>query len=47
MVANLFSRERVCGISVPYLSLTTVKHELHTTQSTVTWVLTAYLLSAS
>jgi EmrB/QacA subfamily drug resistance transporter len=27
--------------------LTTVQHELHTTQSTVTWVLTAYLLSAS
>jgi EmrB/QacA subfamily drug resistance transporter len=27
--------------------LTTVQHELHTTQDTVTWVLTAYLLSAS
>jgi MFS family permease len=27
--------------------LTTVQHQLHTTQSTVTWVLTAYLLSAS
>lgn len=27
--------------------LTTVQQELHTTQSTVTWVLTAYLLSAS
>src|SRR3984885_7429467 len=27
--------------------LTTVQHDLHTTQSTVTWVLTAYLLSAS
>ncbi len=27
--------------------LTTVQYELHTTQSTVTWVLTAYLLSAS
>jgi EmrB/QacA subfamily drug resistance transporter len=27
--------------------LTTVQAELHTTQSTVTWVLTAYLLSAS
>jgi EmrB/QacA subfamily drug resistance transporter len=27
--------------------LTTVQHELHTSQSTVTWVLTAYLLSAS
>ena len=27
--------------------LTTVQHELHTTQNTVTWVLTAYLLSAS
>jgi EmrB/QacA subfamily drug resistance transporter len=27
--------------------LTTVQHELHTTQSTATWVLTAYLLSAS
>jgi EmrB/QacA subfamily drug resistance transporter len=27
--------------------LTTVQKELHTTQSTVTWVLTAYLLSAS
>ena len=27
--------------------LTTVQHELHTTQGTVTWVLTAYLLSAS
>ncbi|HJZ26255.1 MAG TPA: MFS transporter, partial [Streptosporangiaceae bacterium] len=27
--------------------LTTVQHELHTTQSAVTWVLTAYLLSAS
>ncbi len=27
--------------------LTTVQRELHTTQSTVTWVLTAYLLSAS
>ena len=27
--------------------LTTVQHELHTTQATVTWVLTAYLLSAS
>ncbi len=27
--------------------LTTVQYELHTTRSTVTWVLTAYLLSAS
>src|SRR5271167_1563369 len=27
--------------------LTTVQHQLHTTQNTVTWVLTAYLLSAS
>jgi EmrB/QacA subfamily drug resistance transporter len=27
--------------------LTTVQHELHTTQGTVTWVLTAHLLSAS
>jgi EmrB/QacA subfamily drug resistance transporter len=27
--------------------LTTVQHELHTTQGTVTWMLTAYLLSAS
>jgi EmrB/QacA subfamily drug resistance transporter len=27
--------------------LTTVQHELHTTQSTASWVLTAYLLSAS
>jgi EmrB/QacA subfamily drug resistance transporter len=27
--------------------LTTIQHELHTTQGTVTWVLTAYLLSAS
>ncbi len=27
--------------------LTTVQHELHTSQATVTWVLTAYLLSAS
>jgi len=27
--------------------LTTVQHELHTTQGTVTWVLTAYLLSAA
>jgi MFS family permease len=27
--------------------LTTVQHELHTSQDTVTWVLTAYLLSAS
>ena len=27
--------------------LATIQHELHTTQSTVTWVLTAYLLSAS
>jgi len=27
--------------------LTTVQHELHTTQNTVTWILTAYLLSAS
>jgi MFS family permease len=27
--------------------LTTVQHDLHTTQSAVTWVLTAYLLSAS
>ncbi len=27
--------------------LTTVQHELHTSQNTVTWVLTAYLLSAS
>ncbi len=27
--------------------LTTVQHQLHTTQATVTWVLTAYLLSAS
>jgi EmrB/QacA subfamily drug resistance transporter len=27
--------------------LSTVQHELHTTQNTVTWVLTAYLLSAS
>src|SRR6202011_3108465 len=27
--------------------LTTVQHQLHTTQDTVTWVLTAYLLSAS
>ncbi len=27
--------------------LTTVQHDLHTSQSTVTWVLTAYLLSAS
>ncbi len=27
--------------------LSTVQHELHTSQSTVTWVLTAYLLSAS
>jgi predicted MFS family arabinose efflux permease len=27
--------------------LTTVQHGLHTTQSAVTWVLTAYLLSAS
>jgi EmrB/QacA subfamily drug resistance transporter len=27
--------------------LPTIQHDLHTTQSTVTWVLTAYLLSAS
>ena len=27
--------------------LTTVQHELHTTQSAATWVLTAYLLSAA
>jgi EmrB/QacA subfamily drug resistance transporter len=27
--------------------LTTVQHDLHTTQDTVTWILTAYLLSAS
>ena len=27
--------------------LTTVQHQLHTSQDTVTWVLTAYLLSAS
>ena len=27
--------------------LTTVQHELHTSQNTVTWILTAYLLSAS
>ena len=27
--------------------LTTVQHELHTTQAAATWVLTAYLLSAS
>jgi MFS family permease len=27
--------------------LTTIQHDLHTSQSTVTWVLTAYLLSAS
>ena len=27
--------------------LTTVQHELHTSQSAATWVLTAYLLSAS
>jgi EmrB/QacA subfamily drug resistance transporter len=27
--------------------LTTVQHQLHTTQSTVTWVLTGYLLSAA
>src|ERR1039457_4083622 len=27
--------------------LSTIQHDLHTTQSTVTWVLTAYLLSAS
>ncbi len=27
--------------------LTTVQHELHTSQDTVTWVLTAYLLSAA
>jgi EmrB/QacA subfamily drug resistance transporter len=27
--------------------LTTLQHELHTTQSTATWLLTAYLLSAS
>jgi hypothetical protein len=27
--------------------LTTVQHQLHTTQAAVTWVLTAYLLSAS
>jgi EmrB/QacA subfamily drug resistance transporter len=27
--------------------LPTIQHELHTTQSTVTWVMTAYLLSAS
>src|ERR1700750_1179822 len=27
--------------------VTTIQHELHTTQSAVTWVLTAYLLSAS
>jgi MFS family permease len=27
--------------------LTTIQHHLHTTQGTVTWVLTAYLLSAS
>ena len=27
--------------------LTTVQHELHTSQNAVTWVLTAYLLSAS
>src|ERR1700735_2919748 len=27
--------------------LTTVQHDLHTSQATVTWVLTAYLLSAS
>jgi MFS family permease len=27
--------------------LTTVQHQLHTTQSAATWVLTAYLLSAS
>src|ERR1039457_1652880 len=27
--------------------LSTIQHDLHTTQDTVTWVLTAYLLSAS
>src|SRR6202044_4187923 len=27
--------------------LPTIQHDLHTSQSTVTWVLTAYLLSAS
>lgn len=27
--------------------LPTIQHELHTTPATVTWVLTAYLLSAS
>src|SRR6202000_913147 len=27
--------------------LTTVQHELHTSQDTATWILTAYLLSAS
>src|SRR6202034_3167630 len=27
--------------------LTTIQHELHTSQDTVTWVVTAYLLSAS
>ena len=27
--------------------LTTIQHDLHTSQGTVTWVLTAYLLSAS
>src|ERR1700722_20918124 len=33
------------SLVIPWL--TTVQHELHTSQSTVTWVLTAYLLSAS
>src|SRR6201985_3412026 len=33
------------SLVIPVLS--TVAHELHTTQSAVTWVLTAYLLSAS
>ena len=28
-------------------ALPTIQHEFHTTQNTVTWVVTAYLLSAS
>src|SRR5215475_2886557 len=32
---------------VTFAVLTTVQHELHTSQAAVTWVLTAYLLSAS
>ncbi len=45
LVTAVVSYALLQALVIPVLS--TLETELHTTQSTVTWVLTAYLLSAS